>query len=91
MADAVDRGALERGQTGLIAGAAGGVGHLGVQFAKHTGARVIGTGSSRNCDFVRVLGADEYVELHERDVGEAVTALDVAYDTVGGFDCIGIP
>src|SRR5215204_5915329 len=36
-----DRGALERGQTALIAGAAGGVGHLAVQFAKIAGARVI--------------------------------------------------
>ena len=79
-----DRGALERGQTGLIAGAAGGVGHLGVQFAKHAGARVIGTGSSRNRDFVLGLGADEYVDYTEQDVGEAVSAIDVAFDTVGG-------
>jgi NADPH:quinone reductase-like Zn-dependent oxidoreductase len=79
-----ERGALERGQTGLIAGAAGGVGHLGVQFAKHAGARVIGTGSSRNRDFVLGLGADEYVDYTEQDVGEAVSAIDVAFDTVGG-------
>ena len=79
-----DRGALERGQTGLIAGAAGGVGHLGVQFAKHAGARVIGTGSSRNRDFVLGLGADDYVDYTQQDVGEAVSAIDVAFDTVGG-------
>jgi NADPH:quinone reductase-like Zn-dependent oxidoreductase len=79
-----DRGALQRGQTSLIAGAAGGVGHLAVQFAKHAGARVIGTGSSRNRDFVLGLGADEYVDYTERDVGEAVSAIDVAIDTVGG-------
>ena len=79
-----DRGALQRGQTGLIAGAAGGVGHLGVQFAKHAGARVIGTGSSRNRDFVLGLGADEYVDYTQQDVGEAVSAIDVAFDTVGG-------
>src|SRR3954463_6216086 len=47
-----DRGRLENGQTALIAGAAGGVGHLAVQIAKLAGARVIGTGSSRNHDFV---------------------------------------
>ena len=46
----------------LIAGAAGGVGHLAVQFAKHAGARVIGTGSARNREFVLGLGADEYVD-----------------------------
>jgi NADPH:quinone reductase-like Zn-dependent oxidoreductase len=79
-----DRGGLERGQTALIAGAAGGVGHFGVQFAKRAGARVIGTGSSRNRDFVLGLGADEYVDYTQRDVGEAVTDVDVAFDTVGG-------
>src|SRR5215211_5448041 len=78
-----DRGALDRGQTGLIAGAAGGVGHLGVQFAKHAGARVIGTGSSRNRDFVLGLGADEYVDYTEQDVAEAVSDVDVTFDTVG--------
>ncbi len=54
-----DRGGLERGQTALVAGAAGGVGHLGVQFARHAGARTIGTGSARNRDFVLGLGADD--------------------------------
>jgi NADPH:quinone reductase-like Zn-dependent oxidoreductase len=79
-----DRGGLEAGQTALIAGAAGGVGHLAVQFAKHAGARVIGTGSSRNRDFVLGLGADEYVDYTEQDVGQAVSGVDVAFDTVGG-------
>jgi NADPH:quinone reductase-like Zn-dependent oxidoreductase len=79
-----DRGGLERGQTALIAGAAGGVGHLAVQFAKLAGARVIGTGSSRNRDFVLGLGADEYVDYTQQDVAEAVRDVDVAFDTVGG-------
>jgi NADPH:quinone reductase-like Zn-dependent oxidoreductase len=79
-----DRGALERGQTALIAGAAGGVGHLAVQFAKIAGARVIGTGSARNRDFVLGLGADEYLDYTKQDVGQAVSGVDVAFDTVGG-------
>jgi len=79
-----DVGGLESGQTALIAGAAGGVGHFAVQFAKHAGARVIGTGSSRNRDFVLGLGADEYVDYTEQDVAEAVSGADVAFDTVGG-------
>jgi NADPH:quinone reductase-like Zn-dependent oxidoreductase len=79
-----DRGGLERGQTALIAGAAGGVGHLAVQFGKLAGARVIGTGSSRNRDFVLGLGADEYIDYTEQDVGQGVSGVDVAFDTVGG-------
>ena len=53
-----------------MAGAGGGVGHLAVQFAKLAGARVIGTGSTRNRDFVLSLGADEYVDYTGQDVGE---------------------
>jgi NADPH:quinone reductase-like Zn-dependent oxidoreductase len=79
-----DRAALQRGQTVLVAGAAGGVGHLAVQFAKRAGARVIGTGSSRNRDFVLGLGADEYVDYTEQDVAGTVSDVDVAFDTVGG-------
>jgi NADPH:quinone reductase-like Zn-dependent oxidoreductase len=79
-----DHGGLERGQTALIAGAAGGVGHFAVQFAKLAGARVIGTGSSRNRDFVLGLGADEYIDYTRQDVAEAVSGVDVAFDTVGG-------
>lgn len=80
-----DRGRLESGQTALIAGGAGGVGHLAVQFAKNVaGAKVIGTGSSRNRDFVLGLGADEYVDYTQQDVSEAVSGVDLALDTVGG-------
>jgi len=78
------RGGLERGRSALIAGAAGGVGHFAVQFAKHAGARAIGTGSSRNRSFVLELGADEYVDYTSQDVAEAVGDIDVAFDTVGG-------
>jgi NADPH:quinone reductase-like Zn-dependent oxidoreductase len=79
-----DRGGLDGGQTVLIAGAAGGVGHLAVQFAKVAGARAIGTGSSRNREFVLGLGADEYVDYTQQDVADAVSGVDIAFDTVGG-------
>ena len=79
-----NHGGLESGQTALVAGAAGGVGHFGVQFAKHAGAQVIGSGSSRNRDFVLGLGADEYVDYTQQEVGEAVSDVDVIFDTVGG-------
>ena len=79
-----DKGGLERGQTALIAGAAGGVGHFAVQLAHLAGAHVIGTGSSANRDFVLGLGADEYVDYTQQDVSEAVSDADVVLDTVGG-------
>jgi NADPH:quinone reductase-like Zn-dependent oxidoreductase len=79
-----DRGGLERGQSLLVAGAAGGVGHFAVQFGKHAGARVIGTGSARNREFALGLGADEYVDYTAQEVAEVVSGVDVAFDTVGG-------
>lgn len=79
-----DRGGLQPGQTALVAGAPGGVGHLAVQLAKHARARTIATGSSRNRDFVLGLGADEYVDYTSQDVAHVITGVDVAFDTVGG-------
>lgn len=80
----VDRGGLERGQSALIAGPAGGVGHFAVQFAKYVGVRAIGTGSSRNRDFVLGLGAEDYVDYTRHSVSDVVSDIDVAFDTVGG-------
>ena len=79
-----DKGGLESGQTALIAGAAGGVGHFAVQFARVAGARAVGTGSSRNRDFVLGLGATEFIDYTSQDVSEALSDVDVALDTVGG-------
>jgi NADPH:quinone reductase-like Zn-dependent oxidoreductase len=79
-----DRGGLQSGQRALVAGAAGGVGHFAVQFARVAGAQPIGTGSTRNRDFVLGLGAEQYVDYTQGEVGEAVSDADVALDTVGG-------
>jgi NADPH:quinone reductase-like Zn-dependent oxidoreductase len=78
-----DKGKLQAGQAVLIAGGAGGVGHLAVQFAKHAGAHTIATGSAHNREFILGLGADEYVDYTSQDVSEAVQDVDVAFDAVG--------
>ena len=75
---------LDGGQRILITGASGGVGSLAVQLAKAKGAHVIGTASARNAEFVRELGADEFVDYTEQPFEEAVKDVDVVFDTVGG-------
>jgi NADPH:quinone reductase-like Zn-dependent oxidoreductase len=80
----VDKGGLQSAQSALVAGAAGGVGHFAVQLAKLAGAKVTGTGSSRNRDFVLGLGAEEYVDYTDQEVGDALSEVDLALDTVGG-------
>jgi NADPH:quinone reductase-like Zn-dependent oxidoreductase len=79
-----DKGGLESGQTALISGAAGGVGHFAVQFARLAGAHAVGTASARNRDFLLGLGADRVVDYTSEDVSQAVSDVDVALDTVGG-------
>ncbi|WP_435215102.1 NADP-dependent oxidoreductase [Streptomyces sp. bgisy034] len=78
---------VKRDETVLVHAAAGGVGSIAVQLARHLGARVIGTASERNHDFVRGLGGEpvEYGDgLTERVRGLAPEGVNAAFDTVGG-------
>jgi NADPH:quinone reductase-like Zn-dependent oxidoreductase len=74
------------GQTLLITGAAGGVGTAAVQLARLRGARVIGTASERNHEFLRSLGAEPTTYgdgLVERVRALAPGGVDRALDTAG--------
>lgn len=75
---------LGSGERIFITGASGGVGSLAVQLAKAKGAYVIGMASGRNEDFVRDLGADEFVDYTKQNFEEVVKDIDVVFDTVGG-------
>ncbi|MEU1705862.1 NADP-dependent oxidoreductase [Streptomyces sp. NPDC005706] len=78
---------VKRGETVLVHAAAGGVGSLAVQIAAHLGARVIGTASERNHDFVRGIGGEPVSHgegLSERVRGLAPEGVDAVFDTIGG-------
>ncbi|MFF6878846.1 MULTISPECIES: zinc-binding dehydrogenase [unclassified Streptomyces] len=78
---------VKRGETVLVHAAAGGVGSIAVQLGVHLGARVIGTASESNHDFVRGLGGEPVVYgegLGERVRGLAPEGVDAVFDTVGG-------
>ncbi|MEU4040029.1 NADP-dependent oxidoreductase [Streptomyces collinus] len=78
---------VKTGEIVLVHAAAGGVGSLAVQLAAHLGARVIGTASQYNHDYVRSLGAEPvtYGEgLAERVQALAPEGVDAALDTIGG-------
>jgi NADPH:quinone reductase-like Zn-dependent oxidoreductase len=79
-----DHGELAKGQRILITGASGAVGSMAVQLAKSKGAYVIGTGSGRNEEFVRKLGADEFIDYKKAKFEDKVSGADVVFDTVGG-------
>jgi len=75
---------LSSGQRILITGASGGVGSMAVQLAKAKGAIVIGTASGKNEQFVRDLGADEFVDYTAQPFEEVVKDVDVVVDMIGG-------
>jgi NADPH:quinone reductase-like Zn-dependent oxidoreductase len=73
---------LAAGQTLMVYGASGGIGHLAVQLAKRMGARVLAVASGPDgVELVRKLGADAAVDGKRDDVGRA--ARDFA---PGGLD-----
>ena len=81
---------VKAGETVLVHAAAGGVGSILVQWAKHLGARVIGTaGSEEKAQLARGHGADHVILYREQDVAAEVRRLTdgkgvpVAYDSVG--------
>ena len=76
-------GELAAGQTVLIHGAAGGVGHVAVQLAKLRGAKVIGT-ASVNIPFLRELGVDQAINYAEAPFEKVVKDVDIVLDTIGG-------
>ncbi len=75
----LDEVGVGEGDTVVIAGASGGVGSAAVQLAVARGARVIGTSSARNHDYLRELGAEPIDHDGIKDVEGPVDAgLDLA-------------
>lgn len=79
-----DHGRLAAGERVLIHGAAGGVGHLAVQFARWKGATVFATAGADDLDFVREIGADTVIDYKQQRFEEIATDLDLVFDTQGG-------
>ncbi len=80
---------VKRGETLMVFGASGGIGHIAVQLAKRMGARVLAIASGRDgVQLVRRLGADEAVDGRQADVVAAARrfapeGLDAALVLVG--------
>jgi NADPH2:quinone reductase len=92
---------VKKGDTILIQAAAGGVGLIASQWARHLGATVIGTvGSKEKAELAKAHGCHHTILYRERDFSEAVKEItngrgvDVVYDSVGkttflkSLDCL---
>ncbi|MEB2647052.1 NADPH:quinone oxidoreductase [Pseudomonas sp. C 49-2] len=84
------RAALRVGESILIHGGAGGVGHIAIQLAKAIGARVFTTVREANAEFARRMGADVIIDYEKEDYVDAIMretdgrGVDVIFDTLGG-------
>lgn len=86
----VVRAALRVGESILVHGGAGGVGHVAIQLAKAIGAKVFTTVREANFEFARNLGADVVIDYEQEDYVDAILretdgrGVDVVFDTIGG-------
>jgi NADPH:quinone reductase-like Zn-dependent oxidoreductase len=77
-----EAGGIKAGQTVLIHGAAGGVGSAAVQIAKAAGARVIGTASANNLEFLKSIGVDQVIDYRAQKFEDVVKNVDLVLNTV---------
>jgi len=82
---------LHSGDHVLVHAAAGGVGSLLVQYAKHKDCKVYGTASTKKQDFLRELGVDVPIDYTTQNFDEIISKdlnegqqLDVIFDSIGG-------
>jgi NADPH:quinone reductase-like Zn-dependent oxidoreductase len=77
-------GQLKAGQSVLIHGGSGGVGHFAIQFAKAKGARVFTTVSTANVEIARSLGADVVIDYTTQRFEDHASELDMVFDLIDG-------
>ncbi len=86
-----DRAGLQKGETIVVLGAAGGVGLAAVELAKLLGARVIAAASTtEKLALCKEYGADEIINYNSENLKERIKhftdgkGADVVFDPVGG-------
>jgi len=80
----VDIAKLSKGEKILIHAGSGGIGTFAIQLAKHLGAHVTTTTSTKNTSFVKELGADKVIDYTSENYLDEGAVFDVVFDTLGG-------
>lgn len=80
-----DKVKIKTGQTVLINGASGGVGHMAIQIAKILGAKVIAVSSSQSKEFVEQFNPDFFIDYKTQDILKTDHRVDVFFDVFGNF------
>lgn len=74
---------VEQGQKVFVQAGSGGVGTVAIQLAKHLGAKVATTCSSRNLQMVRELGADVVIDYKAEKFEDTLSGYDVVLHSRG--------
>ncbi|MFA8450260.1 MAG: zinc-dependent alcohol dehydrogenase family protein [Bacteroidales bacterium] len=91
--EGLDRANVQKKDTVLIHGGAGGVGHIAIQYAKQAGAAVYATGRSSHKKTIEDLGA-VFIDFENESIQDYVNkytngkGFDIIYDTVGAENLI---
>lgn len=80
----VDKARVRPGQKVLIHAGSGGLGSIAIQLAKHLGATVATTTSTKNVEWVKELGADIVIDYKTQDFATELRDYDLVLDTQGG-------
>ena len=80
----ITKGNLQQGDKVLIHAGSGGVGTYAIQIAKHFGAYVATTTSSKNTELVQSLGADLVVDYKTQRFQDELADFDLVFDMLGG-------
>ena len=81
---------VKAGETILVHAAAGGIGQLLCSWARHLGARVIGTtGDPKKVSVALAAGAHEVILYRQEDVVERVQALTGGVGVAAAYDSVG--
>jgi NADPH:quinone reductase-like Zn-dependent oxidoreductase len=78
-------GKLKEGESVLINGSSGGVGHFAVQIAKAYGAKVTAVCSGKNIEFVKALGADQVIAYDKESIHDHHGQYNLMVDTNGNL------
>ena len=79
----VETAQLKQGQKVLIHAGSGGVGSLAIQLAKHLGAFVATTTSTRNVEWVKALGADVVIDYSQQNFESVLHDYDLVLNSLG--------
>jgi len=80
---AMRKAGLKKDDRILIHAGSGGVGSIGIQYAKSKGAYVYTTTSTGNIEWVKSLGADRVIDYKKEDYKAVARDLDIVFNSLG--------